>query len=65
MIKTVIRIKNDMVLVFDEKGDELPEYQGYYNDVRDRILADTRADAVFNHWFGHNLRPDKMSLETF
>jgi hypothetical protein len=63
MIKTVIRIKNDMVMVFDENGEELPEYQGYYQDVKDRILADARPDAVFNHWFGHSLNPETVSLE--
>jgi hypothetical protein len=61
MIKTVIRIKNDMVMVFDENGDEMPEYQGYYNDVKDRILADARVDSVFNHWFGHSLKPDGVA----
>ncbi|MFA5309542.1 MAG: hypothetical protein WC370_08695 [Dehalococcoidales bacterium] len=65
MIKTVIRIKNDMVMVFDENGREMPGYQGYYNDVKDRIMADARADAVFNHWFGHALKPDVRALETW
>ena len=65
MIKTVIRIKNDMVLVFDENGDELPEYQGYYNNVKDRILADARANAVFNHWFGHSMKPDGITMEAW
>jgi hypothetical protein len=65
MIKTVIRIKNDMVLVFDENGDELPEYQGYYPNVKDQILADAQANAVFNHWFGHSLKPEGITLEAW
>jgi endo-alpha-1,4-polygalactosaminidase (GH114 family) len=63
MIKTVIRAKNDMVLVFDENGEELPEYQGYYSKVKDRILADAQVDSVFNHWFGHSFKPDVVRLE--
>ena len=65
MIKTVIRIKNDMVMVFDENGEELPEYQGYYNNVKDRILADARADSIFNHWFGHSRKPDGVALKAW
>ncbi len=57
MIKTVIRIKNDMVMVFDENGEEIPRYQGFYNEVKDSILADARAGSIFNHWFGYSLKP--------
>ena len=46
-----------MVLVFDEKGEQVPEYQGYYTDVKDRIMSDAPAGAVFNHWFGYSPRP--------
>jgi hypothetical protein len=63
MINKIIRLKNDMVLVFDEKGRELPEYQGQYDDVRDRILEDAPAGAVFNHWFGHSLKADVVSTK--
>ena len=57
MIKTVIRIKNDMVLVFDEKGDEMPEYQGHYKKVKDKILADAQSGSIFSHWFNNSLIP--------
>lgn len=63
MIKTVIRIKNDMVMVFDENGEEMPEYQGYYGSVKNRILADAQAESVFNHWIGHSQAPDAISPE--
>lgn len=62
MIKTVIRTRNDMVMVFDENGEELPEYQGNYYDVKDRILADAQVDSVFNHWFGRKLGPEAVDL---
>ena len=58
MIKTVIRIKNDMVLVFDEHGNEMPDYQGFYDDVKDMVLADAVPGSVFNHWFGYSLKPE-------
>jgi hypothetical protein len=63
MIKTVIRIKNNMVMVFDEKGEQMAEYQGYYDEVKDTILADAPAGSVFNHWFGCSLEPDVVALE--
>jgi hypothetical protein len=65
MIKTVIRIKNDMVMVFDESGEQIPEYQGHYEDVKQSILADAPAGSVFNHWFGHSLQPDIVRGETW
>ena len=60
MIKTVIRTSNDMVMVFDANGEQMPEYQGQYADVRDRILRDAPAGTVFNHWFTHSLEPAKV-----
>lgn len=65
MIKTVIRINNDMVMVFDEKGEEMPEYQGYFKDVKDRILEDARQDSVFKHWFGYLLKPETVSRKSW
>ena len=46
MIRTVIRLKNDMVMVFDEDGEQLPKYQGSYAEVRESILKDAPPDAV-------------------
>ena len=47
MIKTVVRFPNDMVMVFDEKGEQIPKYQGPYEEVRDEILRDASPDAIF------------------
>ena len=63
MIKKIIRLNNDMVMVFDEKGEQMPEYQGPYTDVRDRILEDAPAGAVFNHWFGHTIKPSVVATK--
>lgn len=58
MIKTVIRASNDMVIVFDEKGRQLPGYQGKYDDVKEKILNDAREKATFIHWYGVSPEPD-------
>jgi hypothetical protein len=63
MIKVVIRLKNDMILVFDEDGEQLPEYQGQYNDVKGDILRDAPSGAVFNHWFERTLGPNRVLRE--
>lgn len=65
MIKTVIRIKNDMVMVFDENGEEMPCYQGYYNEVKDKILANVQPGSIFNHWFGYTLKPMIVVCDTW
>jgi hypothetical protein len=65
MIKTIIRTKNDMVMVFDEKGNEMPEYQGYYNDVKEKILTNAQAASIFNHWFGRSRKPGKIRPENW
>ena len=50
-IKTVIRLQDDVILVFDESGEQIPQYQGPYQDVKTNILRDAPPDAVFQHWF--------------
>jgi len=49
MIKTVVRCQNDMTMVFDEGGEQIPEYQGQYEAVKERVLADAPPDAVFSY----------------
>ncbi len=49
MIQQVIRFGNDMVIIFDEKGEQMPEYQGRYEDVRVKILARAPRSAKFFH----------------
>ena len=50
MIKLIIRTSNNIVLVFDEKEEQIPEYQGYHSEsIRDRIIKDAPADAIFGH----------------
>jgi hypothetical protein len=65
MIQKIIRLKNDMVMVFDEEGEQMPEYQGPYDDVRDRIMADAPGGAVFNHWFGYSFKSEKVAPKSW
>ncbi len=51
MIKTVIRSQKNMVMVFDESGEQIPGYQGRYERVKESILKDASVDAVFAHGF--------------
>ena len=47
MLDYVIKFHNGMVIVFDEEGEQLPEYQGKYEEVKDKILADAPPGARF------------------
>jgi len=49
MIKSVIRCQNNVVLVFDENDEQIPDYQGRYEVVKERILRDAPADTLFGH----------------
>ena len=51
MIKTVISFRNNMVMVFDKRGEQIPRYQGQYEEVKGSILGDALPDAVFAHGF--------------
>ena len=49
MIKTVIRANNNMVITFDEKGRQMPEYQGQYEDMKRKVMEDNREETAFIH----------------
>lgn len=63
MIKTVIRLNNDLVMVFDENGEQLSEYQGKYKDVKYRILSNVSPDTKYIHWFDATADPQTVPLE--
>lgn len=65
MIKTVIRLRNNMVMVFDAEGEQIPEYQGQYEEVSARVLRDTPAGTRFRHWFGYALKSSPVSGENW
>lgn len=54
MIDQVLKygnIENPLVMVFDEKGEQIPVYQGRYEDVKAKILAHAPKSAKFFHGF--------------
>jgi len=63
MIRTVIRCPNNMVMVFDKEGEQLPEYQGWYEDVKGSLLTDAPPNAVFGCWPDFEPEPHKMPRE--
>ncbi len=65
MIKTVIKSQNDMVIVFDKKGEQVPEYQGRYGVVRESILEDAPPDTVFANGFTEAAELRKVSREAW
>ena len=49
MIKTAIRCPYNMVMVLDEKGEQIPEYQDRYDKVKASILKNAPLNAVFGY----------------
>jgi len=49
VIKSAIKAQNGMVLVFDEKGEQIPKYQGQYEKVKPPILEQAPPSAVFSY----------------
>jgi len=49
LIKTVIKCPNNMVMVLDGEGEQVPEYQGQYQEVRESILRGAPLNAVFGY----------------
>ena len=49
MLKTVIKFHDNLVMVFDEKGELIPEYQGQYEDVKESILQNATPNTVFGY----------------
>ncbi len=47
MIKTAIRFKNNMVMAFDKKGEQIPRYQGQYEKVKESILVGALPGTIF------------------
>ena len=63
MIKSVIRCPNDMVLVLDQNGEQIPEYQGRYQEVRELILKDAPSETVFGLWLDYETDITTVSRE--
>ena len=50
MIRTAVRCQNDMVMVFDKEGEQIPKYQGQYEEVKEKILKNAPLNAVFGYF---------------
>lgn len=48
-IKQAIKWQNGMVMVFDDKGQQVPELQGPYEEVREKVLAVADKSTKFDH----------------
>ena len=61
VIKTVIKSQSDMVMVFDTEGEQIPDYKGAYEEVKENILRDAPSTAIFAHWLNHADEPRIIS----
>jgi len=57
MIAKAIHWSNGTVMVFDERGNQLPEHQGLYTNVRQSVLDNAPDNCVFmnGYWDGGRL----------
>lgn len=46
-IRKVYKWQNGMVMVFDQFGEQMPDYQGRYEEVREKILSDASVKTEF------------------
>ena len=50
MIKTVIKSTDGMVMVFDKTGEQIPKYQGQYQEVKALILREAPPETRFGYF---------------
>lgn len=59
-ITTVYHFGNGMVMVMDQFGEQMPEYQGRYEDVIDKLRAIYRGPIIATDWVNpHCPRPEE------
>ncbi len=63
MIRIAIRFKNNLVLVFDDEGEQILKYTGQYEEVKESILKDAPPDAIFANGFTHYGELRKVTRE--
>lgn len=49
-IKSVTVFQNGMAMVFDQSGQQMPEYQGLWSEVRDKVTAAYDGEIVGAVW---------------
>jgi hypothetical protein len=50
-------------MVFDANGEQIPQYQGQYKDVKQSILRDASPETVFTWWLDYDSEPKTVSRE--
>jgi len=63
MIRSVIKTPNNMVMVFDDNGEQIPEYQGLYEELKERILKDAPPRTIFGCWLDYETDIRTVSRE--
>lgn len=63
MIKTAIRCPNNMVIVFDEMGKQVPGYQGQYEEVKESILENAPSNVVFRYLLSYQVNLKSVPRE--
>ena len=63
MIKTVIRCPDNMIMVFDEEGEQIPEYQGQYEEVKESILKEAPLNVVYGYLYDSEPELRKLPRE--
>ena len=63
MIKSAIKTSNNMVIVFDENGEQIPEYQGQYEEIKERVLKDAPPEAIFGRLLDYEADIQTISRE--
>ena len=51
-VKAVFRFPNGMVAVTDERGEQIPELQGRFEDVKEKVEAAANEQTEWNGWGG-------------
>lgn len=67
MIKIVILWTNGTTAVFDEKGKQMPRYQGAWHNVKKKIMKDAtkdlEVDFKIGKWGQKPYKTDRASFE--
>lgn len=63
-IKAVYKWSNQMIMVFDQNGEQIPELQGRYSEVRDKILVQAPDDCEFyeGEWRDYAYRIERSAF---
>lgn len=66
MIKEAILFDNEMVMVFHENGEQIPEYQGRHSKVVTKIIQNSTDKTIFKFakWGKYSVEVSKEQWQT-